>query len=97
MVDVGELETWKPTRQNCVVGAEMTVMHGGPIGMSLPEHEHPEVQVAMGTVLCGEMRSKERTSFFRTRNLVLRPRQESKPNEMNMLPEKGYELYKNDR
>jgi hypothetical protein len=55
------------------------------------------VLLAMGTVLRGEMRPKERTSFFRTRNLVLRRRQESKPNEMNMLREKGYELYRNDR
>jgi AraC family transcriptional regulator len=47
MVDVGETETWKPTPQNCVVAAEMTVMHGGPIRMSLPEHEHPEIQVGM--------------------------------------------------
>ena len=57
MVDVGEPETWKPTRQNCVVGAEMAVMHGGPIGMSLPEHEHPEVQVGMHFVppqICGK-------------------------------------------
>jgi hypothetical protein len=57
MVDVGEPETWKPTRQNCVVDAEMTVMHGGPIGMSLPEHEHPEVQVGMHFVspqICGK-------------------------------------------
>jgi AraC family transcriptional regulator len=57
MVDVGEPETWKPTRQNCVVGAEMTVMHGGPTGMSLPQHEHPEVQVGMHFVspqICGK-------------------------------------------
>ena len=47
MADVGESETWKPTRQNCVVAAQMTVMHGGPIGMVLPEHEHPEIQVGM--------------------------------------------------
>jgi AraC-like DNA-binding protein len=47
MVDVGETETWKPTPQNCVVAAEMTMMHGGPIGMSLPEHGHPEIQVGM--------------------------------------------------
>ena len=47
MVDAGEPETWKPTPQNCVVANEMTVMHGGPIGMSLPEHEHPEIQICM--------------------------------------------------
>jgi AraC family transcriptional regulator len=40
-------KTWKPTRQNHAVVAEMTVMHGGPVGMCLPEHEHPEIQVGM--------------------------------------------------
>jgi AraC family transcriptional regulator len=47
MADAGEPETWKPTRQNRIVVAEMTLMHGGPIAMSLPEHEHPEIQVGM--------------------------------------------------
>jgi AraC family transcriptional regulator len=56
MVDGGEPETWKPTRQNCLVAAEMTVMHGGPIGMKLQEHEHPDIQVGMHFVcprICG--------------------------------------------
>lgn len=47
MVDVGEPKTWQPTRQNCFVISEMRVMHGGPISMSLPEHEHPEIQIGM--------------------------------------------------
>jgi AraC family transcriptional regulator len=40
-------KTWKPTPQNHAVVAEMSVMHGGPAGMCLPEHDHPEIQVGM--------------------------------------------------
>ncbi len=41
------LQTWTPTLQNRVVSSGILVMHGGPIGMRLPEHEHSEVQVGM--------------------------------------------------
>jgi hypothetical protein len=47
MAASGSPKTWKPTRQNHIVVADMTVMHGGPVGMCLPEHEHPEIQVGM--------------------------------------------------
>ena len=40
-------QTWMPTLQNRVVFPEMQVMHGGPIGMRLPEHEHADIQVGM--------------------------------------------------
>jgi AraC family transcriptional regulator len=40
-------QTWMPTLQNRVVFPEMQVMHGGPIGMRLPEHEHGDIQVGM--------------------------------------------------
>jgi AraC family transcriptional regulator len=40
-------QTWMPTIQNRIVFPEMQVMHGGPIGMRLPEHEHAEIQVGM--------------------------------------------------
>jgi AraC family transcriptional regulator len=42
-----EYKTWQPTRQNRVVAAGMSVMHGGPAGMGLPEHEHSEIQIGM--------------------------------------------------
>lgn len=38
---------WMPTHQNRIVFPEMQVMHGGPIGMRLPQHEHPEIQIGM--------------------------------------------------
>jgi AraC family transcriptional regulator len=40
-------QTWTPTLQNRIVFPEMQVMHGGPIGMRLPEHEHADIQVGM--------------------------------------------------
>src|SRR5919201_4911161 len=36
---------WKPTRRTRVELPGLCVMHGGPTGMYLPEHQHPEVQV----------------------------------------------------
>jgi AraC-like DNA-binding protein len=45
MAAFAESRTWKSTRQNDVVVAEMTVMHGGPAGMCLLEHEHSEIQI----------------------------------------------------
>jgi AraC-like DNA-binding protein len=36
---------WKPSRRTRVELPGFCVMHGGPTGMYLPEHEHPEVQV----------------------------------------------------
>jgi AraC family transcriptional regulator len=40
-------QTWTPTLQNRIVFPEMQLMHGGPIGMRLPEHEHADIQVGM--------------------------------------------------
>jgi len=47
MTATGRSRTWKPTHQNRVIVAEMSVMHGGPVGMFLPEHEHQEIQIGM--------------------------------------------------
>jgi AraC family transcriptional regulator len=47
MAAFAESKTWKPTRQNHVIAAEMSVMHGGPVGMCLLEHEHSEIQIGM--------------------------------------------------
>jgi AraC family transcriptional regulator len=47
MIIPAEPETWRPTHANRIVLPEMSVMHGGPIGMRLPEHEHEEIQVGM--------------------------------------------------
>jgi AraC family transcriptional regulator len=38
---------WKPQRTTRVVHSGLTFMHGGPVGMHLPEHEHDEVQLEM--------------------------------------------------
>lgn len=38
---------WKPQRTTRVVHSGLTFMHGGPVGMHLPEHEHEEVQLEM--------------------------------------------------
>jgi AraC family transcriptional regulator len=36
---------WTSTDANTVSAAGLRIMHGGPIGMELPEHEHVEAQV----------------------------------------------------
>jgi AraC family transcriptional regulator len=45
MVGSVKSKMWKLTRQNHIFVAGMKVMHGGPVEMCLPEHEHPEVQI----------------------------------------------------
>ena len=38
---------WKPEPTTRVAYSGLTFMHGGPVGMHLPEHEHDEVQLEM--------------------------------------------------
>ena len=40
-----DLPVWKPSRRTRVEVPGFCVMHGGPTGMRLPAHEHPEVQI----------------------------------------------------
>jgi AraC family transcriptional regulator len=67
MVEFAEPETWKPSQQNRVVVGEMTVMHGGPVGMRIPEHEHPEIQIGMHFVnrqIRGGLQREETTPAY---------------------------------
>ncbi len=43
--DILDPPIWKPSRRTRVELPGLCVMHGGPTGMYLPEHEHAEVQV----------------------------------------------------
>jgi AraC family transcriptional regulator len=38
---------WVPDLNNRVTHGGLCLMHGGPSGMQLPEHEHPEVQLGL--------------------------------------------------
>ena len=40
-----DLPVWTPSRRTRVEVPGFCLMHGGPRGMRLPEHEHPEVQI----------------------------------------------------
>jgi AraC family transcriptional regulator len=62
MAAIVQPKTWKPTRQNRAVVGEMTVMHGGPVAMSLPEHEHPEIQIGMHFVPAGLSQNRQMVS-----------------------------------
>ena len=42
-----DLPLWIPEPTNRVSLGGLSLMHGGPAGMHLPEHEHPEVQLGL--------------------------------------------------
>src|SRR5262245_10854181 len=39
------MRLWKPSRSTRIEVPGFCIMHGGPVGMYIPEHEHPEVQL----------------------------------------------------
>ena len=62
------LPVWKPSRRTRIEVPGFCLMHGGPTGMRLPEHEHAEVQIEahfLPTVCPGKVLQADTAQFFR--------------------------------